>query len=258
MIPLDASAMQDDTLPWHITVLDEVGSTSDWLKQNAAGLPVSTVVFTESQTAGRGRRENRWIAPRGRDLMFSLLLKPVAPMESWPRITTLAALAICKAIEAELPLQPRIKWPNDIYLSDRKVSGLLAETVSTHNGVRIVLGIGLNVNTRDFPPEINATSLLQNLASPLMSEIDRNALANRLLNALHTEFARIEDDFPAAIAEVRERSWLAGRQIRCRAEGREVHGRVLDLNEEGHLMLVLPDGSTLTLTSAEEIRDVRI
>jgi len=115
MIPLDASALHDDTLPWHITVLDEVGSTSDWLKQNAADLTDGTVVFTESQTAGRGRRDNRWIAPRSRDLMFSLLLKPAASMDKWPRITTLAALAICKAIEAELPLQPRIKWPNDVY-----------------------------------------------------------------------------------------------------------------------------------------------
>jgi BirA family biotin operon repressor/biotin-[acetyl-CoA-carboxylase] ligase len=258
MIPLDARALYDDALPWHVTVLDEVGSTSDWLKQRAAELPVGAVVFTESQTAGRGRRDNRWIAPRGRDLMFSLLLKPAAAMEKWPRLTTLAALAICKAIEAELPLQPRIKWPNDVYLSDRKVSGLLAETVSTRDGMRIILGIGLNVNTRDFPPEINATSLLLELASPAMSEIDRNALANRLLASLDTEFARIEDGFPAAIAEVRECSWLAGRQIRCRAEGREVHGRVLDLNEEGHLMLALPDGSSLTLTSAEEIRNVRI
>jgi BirA family biotin operon repressor/biotin-[acetyl-CoA-carboxylase] ligase len=258
MIPLDASALNDPALPWHITVLDEVGSTSDWLKQNAATLPVGAVVFTESQTAGRGRRDNRWIAPRGRDLMFSLLLKPAAPLESWPRITTLAALAICKAIEAELPLQPRIKWPNDVYLSDRKVSGLLAETVSTRDGMRIVLGIGLNVNARDFPPEIHATSLLRELASPVVSELDRNPLAHRLLSSLHTEFARIEDDFPAAIAEVRERSWLSGRQIRCRAEGRELHGRVLDLNEEGHLMLALPDGGSLTLTSAEEIRDVRM
>ncbi|OYW78099.1 MAG: biotin--[acetyl-CoA-carboxylase] ligase [Verrucomicrobia bacterium 12-59-8] len=258
MIPLDARALNDDTLPWRVTVLDEVGSTSDWLKQNAADLPVGTVVFTESQTAGRGRRENRWIAPRGKDLMFSLLLKPAASMEKWPRITTLAALAICKAIEAELPLQPRIKWPNDVYLSDRKVSGLLAETVSTRDGMLIVLGIGLNVNTLDFPPDLPATSLLRDLASPVMREIDRNAFANRLLNALQTEFARIDDDFPSVIAEVRERSWLAGRQIRCRAEGREVHGRALDLNEEGHLMLALPDGSSLTLTSAEEIRDVRI
>lgn len=258
MIPLDASALNDPALPWHVTVLDEVGSTSDWLKQNAATLPVGAVVFTESQTAGRGRRDNRWIAPRGRDLMFSLLLKPLAPMESWPRVTTLAALAICKAIEAELPLQPRIKWPNDVYLSDRKVSGLLAETVSTRDEMRIVLGIGLNVNARDFPPEIHATSLLRDLASPVVSELDRNTLAHRLLSSLHTEFARIEDDFPEAIAEVRQHSWLSGRQIRCRAEGREVHGRVVDLNEEGHLMLALPDGGSLTLTSAEEIRDVRM
>jgi BirA family biotin operon repressor/biotin-[acetyl-CoA-carboxylase] ligase len=258
MIPLEASALHDDALPWQITVLEEVGSTSDWLKQNAADLPVGTVVFAESQTAGRGRRDNRWIAPHGRDLMFSLLLKPAAPMENWPRITTLAALAICKAIEAELPLQPRIKWPNDIYLSDRKVSGLLAETVSTRDGMRIVLGIGLNVNALDFPPDLHATSLLKELQPVSIRELDRNSLANRLLNSLHAEFVRIDDDFPAAIAEVRERSWLIGRQIRCRAEGREVHGRVLDLNVEGHLMLALPDGSALTLTSAEEIRDVKI
>jgi len=258
MIPLDASALHEDALPWHITVLEEVGSTSDWLKQNAANLPIGTVVFAESQTAGRGRRDNRWIAPRGKDLMFSLLLKPAAPIENWPRITTLAALAICKAIEAELPLQPRIKWPNDIYLSDHKVSGLLAETVTTRDGMRIVLGIGLNVNALDFPPELRATSLLKQLQPVSIRELDRNSLANRLLNSLHVEFARIDSDFPAAIAEVRERSWLIGRQIRCRAEGREVHGRVLDLNEEGHLMLALPDGSALTLTSAEEIRDVKI
>jgi BirA family biotin operon repressor/biotin-[acetyl-CoA-carboxylase] ligase len=257
MIPLDASALQDDTLPWRITVLEEVGSTSDWLKQNAATLPVGSVIFTEAQTAGRGRRDNRWIAPRGKDLMFSLLLKPATAMEQWPRITTLAALAICQSIEAELPLQPRIKWPNDIYVHDRKVSGLLAETVSAPCGMLLVLGIGLNVNVLDFPPGLHATSLLQALDTPVLREIDRNALASRLLHALHAEFARIDGDFPAAIAAVRERSWLTGRQIRCRSEGGEVHGRVLDVNEEGHLILVLPDGSTRTLTSAEEIRDVK-
>ncbi|MBB5033276.1 biotin--[acetyl-CoA-carboxylase] ligase [Prosthecobacter vanneervenii] len=255
MIPLDASTLNASGLPWHVRVLDEVGSTSDWLKQNASELPTGTVVFTESQTAGRGRRENRWIAPRGKDLMFSLLLKPEAPLEKWPRITTLAALGICKAIEAELPLQPRIKWPNDIYLQDRKVSGLLAETVSTREGMRIVLGIGLNVNALDFPPELNATSLLRAVASPVLHEIDRNALGCRLLGALHAEFSRIDEDYTSAIAEVRERSWLIGRQIRCRVEGHPTHGRVLDLNEEGHLIIAMPDGTTATLTSAEEVRD---
>lgn len=256
MIPLDAAALNDSTLPWHVTVLDEVNSTSDWLKQRAAALPVGTVVFTESQTAGRGRRDNRWLAPRGKDLMFSLLLRPDAPFEKWPRITTIAALAICKAIEAELPLQPRIKWPNDIYLSDRKVSGLLAETVSTPSGMFLVLGIGLNVNTLEFPPDIPATSLLKQLSSPLLHEIDRNALASRLLLALHDECQHLDDDFSAAIAAVRERSWLLGRQIRARTPQGEVFGRAIDLDEEGHLILELTDGSTHTLSSAEEVRRV--
>jgi BirA family biotin operon repressor/biotin-[acetyl-CoA-carboxylase] ligase len=257
MIPLDATALNDPTLPWHVTVLDEVGSTSDWLKQRAAELPLGSVVFTESQTAGRGRRENRWIAPRGKDLMFSQLLRPEAPFEQWPRITTLAALAICKAIEAELPLQPRIKWPNDIYLSDRKVSGLLAETVSTRDGMLLVLGIGLNVNTREFSPGIVATSLLSELPTAPLGELDRNSLANRVLGSLDAEFQRIGDDFSSAIAEVRPRSWLLGRQIRAKAPQGEVFGRVLDLNEEGHLILEFPDGNTHTLTSADEVRDAQ-
>ncbi|MCE2695137.1 MAG: biotin--[acetyl-CoA-carboxylase] ligase [Verrucomicrobiaceae bacterium] len=257
MIPLDATALNDPTLPWHVTVLDEVGSTSDWLKQHATELPLGSVVFTESQTAGRGRRENRWIAPRGKDLMFSQLLRPEAPCEQWPRITTLAALAICKAIEAELPLQPRIKWPNDIYLSDRKVSGLLAETVSTRDGMLLVLGIGLNVNTREFSPGIVATSLLSELPTTPLGELDRNSLANRVLGSLDAEFQRIGDDFSSAIAEVRPRSWLLGRQIRAKAPQGEVFGRVLDLNEEGHLILEFPDGNTHTLTSADEVRDAQ-
>jgi BirA family biotin operon repressor/biotin-[acetyl-CoA-carboxylase] ligase len=256
MIPLSADVLNDDSLPWQVRVFDELGSTSDWLKQNAASEPVGTVVFTESQTAGRGRRDNRWIAPRGKDLMFSILLKPPASLDRWPRLTTLAALAICKAIEAELPLQPRIKWPNDIYLGDLKTSGLLAETVSTREGIVLVLGIGLNVNTLDFPPDLHATSLLQKLASPLLHEIDRNTLAKHLLECLHTEFQRLDDDFSHAIAEVRERSWLLHRQIRAQTPGGEVFGRVLDLDEEGQLLLQLADGSVQTLASADHVRAV--
>ncbi|MFN7563966.1 MAG: biotin--[acetyl-CoA-carboxylase] ligase [Prosthecobacter sp.] len=256
MIPLSADALNDDTLPWRVRVFDELGSTSDWLKQNAAQLETGAVVFTESQTAGRGRRDNRWIAPRGKDLMFSLLLKPTASLEKWPRITTLAALAICKAIEAELPLSPRIKWPNDIYLGDLKTSGLLAETVTTPSGLVLVLGIGLNVNTLDFPPDLSATSLLQKLASPVLREIDRNPLAKRLLECLHAEFQRLDDDYSQAIAEVRERSWLLHRQIRAQTPQGEVFGRVFDLDEEGQLLLQLADGSVQTLASADHVRAV--
>ncbi len=257
MTPLDANALNDPTLPWQITVLEEVGSTSDWLRQRASEAKVGTVVFAEEQTAGRGRRENRWIAQRGKDLMFSMLLRPKAGMEKWPRITTLAALAICKAIEAELPLQPLIKWPNDIYVSDRKLCGLLAETVTTADGMRLVLGIGINVNSIDFPPDIPATSLLRELPSPALRELDRNALAQRLLEVLHDTFLCLDDDYSSAVAEVRTRSWLLGKQIRATLEEREIFGRVLDLNEEGHLILETADGQRQTLSSAENIRQIQ-
>jgi BirA family biotin operon repressor/biotin-[acetyl-CoA-carboxylase] ligase len=254
MIPLNADVLNDPDLPWNVTVLDEVGSTSDWLRERAASVQPGTVVFAEAQTAGRGRRDNRWITPRGKDLMFSLLLQPPAPVEKWPRITTLAALAVCKAVEEELPLTPRIKWPNDIYLEDRKLSGLLAETVSAARGLALVLGIGLNVNTIEFPPHLPATSLLARMPGATVREVDRNSLACRLLRALHGEFLRLEDDFSAAVAEVRERSWLFGKQVRASIQGNETFGRVIDLDEEGRLILELPDGALQVLASAENIR----
>lgn len=260
---LDADSLNADceseSLPWRVQVVEEIGSTSDAVREAAlSGAPAGLVIFAESQTAGRGRRNNRWIAPKGKDMMLSLLLKPEAATSLWPRVTTLAALAICRAIEEELPLKPAIKWPNDVYLHDRKVSGLLAEAVTSASGMALVLGIGLNVNTSDFPPELSgtATSLLTDLQLPQVRELDRQSLALGLLQQLHTQFQRLDLDFHEAVAEVRERSWLIGRQIRATVEGRELYGRALDLNGEGHLILALPDGTHSVLSSAEGVRQV--
>lgn len=260
---LDASALnaacEAEALPWRVQVVDEIGSTSDSVREAAlAGESPGLVFFAESQTAGRGRRDNRWITPGGKDLMFSMLLRPQEPTSLWPRLTTLAALAICHAIEIELPLKPVIKWPNDVYLRDRKVGGLLAEVVTPASGMALVLGIGLNVNTREFPAELagSATSLLSDLRMPVVRELDRQQLALELLRQLHAQLQRLDHGYHEAVAEVRERSWLLGRQIRATVEGRELFGRAMDLNSEGHLILAMPDGTLTTLSSAEGVRQV--
>ena len=262
MTALDPSALQAACtgagIPWHIAVVEEVGSTSDALRQQAqAGERKTRVLFAEAQTRGRGRRDNAWVAPKGRDLMFSLLLCPEAPMPRWPRITTLAALAVCRAVEQELPLAPQVKWPNDIYLADRKIGGVLAEAVMAPDGMVMILGIGLNVNNRDFPEDLadQATSLLRELPASVPI-LDRQKLAEVLLLELHAQMQRIGDSFTDAVAEVRARSWLLGRQIRATVLGREIHGRAVDLDSEGHLMLALPDGSTTHLASADGVRKV--
>lgn len=247
-------------LPWQVSVVSEIPSTSDALRTAALqGGRHGTVLFAESQTAGRGRRDNRWVTPPGKDLMFSILLRPEAPIALWPRLTTLTALAICQAIEEELPLTPQIKWPNDIYIHGQKVSGLLAEVVSTPQGMALILGIGLNVNSREFPPEIAwaATSLVNALPSHiLVRELDRGQIATTLLQKLDHQFQYLVSEFAETIAEVRHRSWLLGKQIRATVDGQELYGRAMDLNPEGHLVLAMPDGSLRTLTSADGVRQV--
>jgi BirA family biotin operon repressor/biotin-[acetyl-CoA-carboxylase] ligase len=86
--------------------------------------------------------------------------------------------------------------------------------------------------------------------------LDRDSLAHALLRQLHLQLSRLDDGFHEAIADVRERSWLLGRQIRATVEGRELFGRALDLDREGHLLLALPDGSITTVSSAESVRQV--
>lgn len=241
---------------WRIRLFHEVTSTSDVARdlgmQDAAH---GTVVFAEQQHRGRGRRENRWLSAKGKDLMFSVLWRPGIPPELWPRVTTLAALAVCKAIESELPIAPRIKWPNDVYLKDRKLGGLLAESVSANGGAFLVVGVGVNVNNTDFPPELQpiATSLLRECGGRVL-EIDRSRLAGVILHRLADELARAEAGFVEAMREVRDRSWLLGKTVRARMEGGEIHGRAIDLNHEGHLVLALADGSISTLSSADEVR----
>lgn len=247
-------------LPWQVRVVDEIASTSDALRTAAQqGEEHGIVLFAESQTAGRGRRDNRWVTPPGLDLMFSLLLRPTEPISFWPRLTTLAALSICLAIEEELPLKPQIKWPNDIYLNSRKVSGLLAEVVATPKGMALILGIGLNVNSREFPPELadTATSLIQALPPGVtIRALDRQQIALRLLKDLAQQIQHLESGFTDAIAAVRQRSWLIGKQIRATVDGQEIYGRAVDINQEGHLILSLADGSLRTLNSADGVRQV--
>ncbi|MBL9146455.1 MAG: biotin--[acetyl-CoA-carboxylase] ligase [Verrucomicrobiaceae bacterium] len=250
-----AEVIESQAAGWRVQCYDEVGSTNDLAREAGAAGAEWLAIFAESQTAGRGQRSNRWVTPKGRDLMFSIVLRPHEPLEFWPRFTTLAALAVCKGIEAMLPLKPEIKWPNDIYLGSRKVCGLLAETSLSATGSFLVLGIGLNVNATTFAPELedSAISLLKALP-PTLREIDRESLAAAVLVELRQAFALCEHDYAAALAEVRERSLLIGKTIRARVNESVVHGRVLDLNHEGHLVLQLADGSVTHLSSAAEVR----
>ena len=257
--PLEArrlsAALAGHAIGCEVQVHQEVSSTSDLARElGVAGYAHGLVVFAEGQTSGRGRRENRWTAPPGQDILCSILIRPSVRMEQWARLTTMAALAICKAIETTTSLQPDIKWPNDIFIQGRKCAGILAETHTGAAGSYMVLGIGLNVNTDAYPPELRDIATSLRLAVGDGRLLDRNLIAIALMKQMDRLLPLWDQGYGTVVDEVRRRSRLLGHVVRARVDGREVEGMATDLNAEGHLMLSLADGSALTLTSAEQVR----
>src|SRR3972149_6765033 len=143
-------------LPWTDVVCLAVTDSTNRVAMEMAenGAPHGTVVVADEQTAGRGRMGRRWESPPGKNLYVSLLLRPPVPTVEAPRLSLVAGVALADAVE-EMGVSPSLKWPNDLYLGERKAAGILAEMASDPDGVRhVVIGVGLNVNMAEagFPP----------------------------------------------------------------------------------------------------------
>ena len=174
-----------------IVVLEQTTSTNDYIWQKATGQATEgMVVFAEHQTAGRGRRGNRWESAAGKGLWFSALLRPNIDIKDSPRLTEWAANSVAATIQKELLLKATIKPLNDVLIDGRKVAGVLVEMRAQENAPHIaILGIGVNVNhaLEDFSEELRerATSLAMLHPGPL----DRHLLAVALLRDLDRSYA---------------------------------------------------------------------
>ena len=165
--------------------LKEVGSTNNFLKEllsKSTPLIEGTVIMAENQYAGRGQQQNGWHAEPGKNLTFSLLLKPVfLPVPSQFDLIRVISLGVFDALEPLLGQKLKIKWPNDIYYADYKLGGMLIENIVQGGQIKnSIIGIGLNVNQENFPLHLpNAVSIKQILHTDydlktLLSEICRN------------------------------------------------------------------------------------
>jgi len=137
-------------------------------------------VVASEQTAGRGRLHRLWVSPKGAGLYFSIVLRPRIPQSSWPLIPLTAALAVHDVLLEGYSLKADIKWPNDILSSNRKLCGILAETVDTTIGRALVLGIGINLTSSAFPPELHEIATSVQLETGKVPGLE-NVLQNLLL-----------------------------------------------------------------------------
>lgn len=219
-----------------------IGSTNDHAKALArAGAPHGTIVTADEQTAGRGRQGRRWSTPAGRALALSAILRDLG--ERFELLPLLAAVAVCEACEAVAPVRCAIKWPNDVWIDGRKLSGILAEG-RPHDGWA-VLGIGVNVTLRaeELPPELAETATSLAIAAPGAAPTRSDALLGPLLDRLAR---RLADEPAAVLAAWRERDALRGRVVRW--DGNE--GVAAGIGDRGEL-LVETDGGAVELQAGE-------
>jgi len=209
------------------------------------GAPDRTVVVADHQTAGRGRFGRRWLDEAGASLLVSILLRPRLEPSRLPLLSYAAAVAVAEALEAAAGLAGRLKWPNDVLVDGRKIAGILLES-RIGQAPAVVVGIGVNVAQRAFPPDLAPRVTSVALAGGRST--DREALLAALLESFDAWRGRLEGE---GFAAVRER-WLAlsdtlGRPVRV--DGRV--GIAVDLDAEG--ALVLRDGATLHRVIAGEM-----
>jgi BirA family biotin operon repressor/biotin-[acetyl-CoA-carboxylase] ligase len=191
-----------------------------------------------------------------RNLLCSVVLRPSLPVEKWARLTHACALAVCEVLESipDLPA-PQIKWPNDIYLSERKVCGILVEsTLNAQDGFAVAgAGVNLNLTASDFPGTLRdtATSVwLERGGQP----VSREDFAVHFLRRLRAQCIRADTDFSGILMECDSRSFLNGKRITLISAGMVREGTADGLGPEGELRMVTDDGHAELVTSADFVR----
>jgi len=226
-----------------VEVYGALGSTQERARELArAETPHGTLVVAGIQTGGRGRLGRWWGSPAG-GLWTSLVLRPRFDASLAPRVTQTAAVGVAKALWS-FDVEARIKWPNDLLVSGRKVCGILAEASPGPAGTRrldyVVLGVGINANLDPADlavPDRDVTTV----RSELGREVDLLELLSALLSNLDAELRRIQD-FGTVLEDWRALNCTLGERVRVRRFGEILEGRAVDLSREGALLLETPRG----------------
>ncbi len=235
-----------------LEVRQRVTSTNTIAKEMAArGAAEGTVLIALEQTEGRGRMGRSFYSPSSSGIYFSIILRPKLKLEDSLLITTATAVAVSQAIEAIAGVKSGIKWVNDIYLGEKKVCGILTEASLNFESGSLeyaIVGIGINIETQDFPQEINhvAGSLFQEkpTGTPITSILVAEVLNNmaKCMNTLTDK---------AYLDEYRRRSFLIGRDILVLKSKETIYAKAIDIDDRARLVVEYEDGTVEALNSGE-------
>jgi len=215
---------------------DELGSTSDYLKDKKDKKQWDLVI-ADIQTSGRGRRGNLWVSPIGAGL-FSFALKedPNLSMEEYSKLPLIVGIALLEGLKNMVELDYKFKWTNDIYLSDKKLSGILVEKV----GDFFIIGIGININNLEFLGESKNGISLKSATGNNYEILD---VIKTIVNSFEKYWNRyIRGEWNEILYEINEKNYLLNREIEIGFLGSKISGIGGKILQNGRLEVETADG----------------
>lgn len=232
---------------------DEIDSTNNYIKKIAEnGAGHGSLAIAECQTGGRGRRGRAWKSPKGTGIWMSYLLRPAIPPYSASMLTLVAGLAVSRVLSEVTGIEAGIKWPNDVVMNGHKVCGILTEMSADPDIINyVVVGIGINVNTREFPEDI------AEVATSLRIETGRQHNRSGIIAKICTDFENLygklcECGNMAALTEEYNKHLVnVDREVRISELQDSYSGIARGIDNEGRLLVELPDGSIKPVFAGE-------
>ena len=219
--------------------LEEIDSTNKYVKENLEELADKTVVYANSQTAGRGRMQRVWNSNSGDNIYASIVLKPSTELkEVYSNLTQYLSLTLTEVFE-QYNVLPTIKWPNDVRINGKKISGILAESVIDKGELKgIVLGFGVNLNCKkEDLDKIDQPATSLNLETGM--EIDREIFLKKVIDKFCLRYNKfIEEGFLLIREDYKKRAEFLNMPITVRVFDSEISGIAKDITDNGALKIV--------------------
>ena len=230
---------------------DEIASTNTRARELALqGASHGTVVLARCQSAGRGRFDRKFYSPDASGLYMSLILRPEVSPDQATLLTPMLAVAVARAMEKAADVQAKIKWVNDVYINDKKACGILCESKLDFQsgGVEyIVAGVGVNVGSMDFPPELSG--IATSISNESGQEISRSRFCAQLLNEINELYPQLGTG--AFMDEYRNRSNVIGRNVIVLRGDERYPAKAVGIDNEGSLVVENENGERTVLHSGE-------
>ncbi len=231
---------------------DSINSTNLRAKAIALDEPEGTVIISDEQTQGIGRLGRNWTSPKGKGLYMSIILKPEVEAENVSKITLIGAAAVTKALE-DMEINSGIKWPNDIVINGKKVSGVLTEmSCESYRVNYVVMGIGVNVNLdrEDIPHDLRDKATSLKIVTD--KEINRQLLLANILNRFEELYNEFKSGHISTTIEIcRKKSVLLGEEVRIIKDKETKIGKAIEINSKGQLVVQFQNGVVENIISGE-------